>query len=139
MAYVNREDYVSMMGVDPKQVPENFDHLAALADQYLDEQTRDFYQRNDITADPWPLRAKKFKRAVAMQIAYMADSGISTAEQAMRQPISGTKTIGRTTVTQTWATNQTAVDGQTKSVISADALAALGGTGLLYRGVDYVR
>ncbi|MEE6709802.1 hypothetical protein [Lacticaseibacillus paracasei] len=139
MAYVNKDDYMQAMYITDADVPKNFDQLAELASEYLDEQTRDFYQDNDLASDPWPLRASKFKRAVIRQIAYMIDSGITTTEQAIRQPTSASKTIGRTTVSKTWNNNQSSSDGQQRSVISADALAALSGTGLLYRGVDYVR
>lgn len=139
MAYVDKDDYMQAMHVTDADVPNNFDQLAELASEYLDEQTRDFYQDNDLASDPWPLRASKFKRAVIRQIAYMIDSGITTTEQAIRQPTSASKTIGRTTVSKTWNNNQFSSDGQQRSVISADALAALSGTGLLYRGVDYVR
>lgn len=139
MAYVNKDDYMQVMHITDADIPKKFDQLAELASEYLDEQTRDFYQDNDLTSDPWPLRASKFKRAVIRQIAYMIDSGITTTEQAIRQPTSASKTIGRTTVSKSWNNNQSSTDGQQRSVISADALAALSGTGLLYRGVDYVR
>ena len=139
MAYVDKDDYMQAMHITDADVPKNFDQLADLASEYLDEQTRDFYQDNDLASDPWPLRASKFKRAVIRQIAYMIDSGITTTEQAIRQPTSASKTIGRTTVSKTWNNSQSSSDGQQRSVISADALSALSGTGLLYRGVDYVR
>ncbi|MCT4383880.1 hypothetical protein [Lacticaseibacillus paracasei] len=139
MAYVDKDDYMQAMHITDADVPKNFDQLAELASEYLDEQTRDFYQDNDLASDPWPLRAIKFKRAVIRQIAYMIDSGITTTEQAIRQPTSASKTIGRTTVSKTWNNSQSSSDGQQRSVISADALAALNGTGLLYRGVDYAR
>lgn len=139
MAYVNKDDYMQVMHITDADMPKNFDQLAELASEYLDEQTHDFYQDNDLASDPWPLRASKFKRAVIRQIAYMIDSGITTTEQAIRQPTSASKTIGRTTVSKSWNNSQSSTDGQQRSVISADALAALSGTGLLYRGVDYVR
>ncbi|WP_369526486.1 hypothetical protein [Lacticaseibacillus paracasei] len=139
MAYVNKDDYMQVTHITDADMPKNFDQLAELASEYLDEQTHDFYQYNDLASDPWPLRASKFKRAVIRQIAYMIDSGITTTEQALRQPTSASKTIGRTTVSKSWNNSQPSTDGQQRSVISADALAALSGTGLLYRGVDYVR
>jgi hypothetical protein len=134
MAYVDKDDYMQAMHITDADMPKNFDQLADLASEYLDDQTHGFYQVNDINADPWPLRASKFKRAVTCQIAYMIDSGITTTEQAIHEPTSETKTIGKTTVTKSWANNKSGV-----SAISADALAALSGTGLLYRGVAYVR
>lgn len=137
--YVTKQEFMDAMHVAEPSLPDNFDQIADLASQYLDDQTRDFYQINDINADPWPIRASKFKRAVIRQIAYMIDSGITTTEQALHQPISETKTIGKTTVTKSWANNQNGVGNRVNSVISADALAALSGTGLLYRGVTYVR
>lgn len=134
MAYIDKDDYMQAMHITDADIPKNFDQLADLASEYLDDQTHGFYQVNDINADPWSLRASKFKRAVTCQIAYMIDSGITTTEQAINKPTSETKTIGKTTVTKSWANNQSGV-----SAISADALAALSGTGLLYRGVAYVR
>ena len=139
MAYVDKDDYMQAMHVTDADVPKNFDQLADLASEYLDDQTRGFYQVNDLASDPWPLRASKFKRAVIRQIAYMIDSGITTTEQAISQPTSVSKTIGRTTVSKSWNNSRSSADGQQHSVISADALAALNGTGLLCRGVDYAR
>lgn len=139
MAYVDKDDYIQAMHITDGDVPKNFDQLADLASEYLDDQTRGFYQVNDLASDPWPLRASKFKRAVIRQIAYMIDSGITTTEQAISQPTSVSKTIGRTTVSKSWNNSRSSADGQQHSVISADALAALNGTGLLYRGVDYAR
>lgn len=139
MAYVDKDDYMQAMHITDADVPKNFDQLADLASEYLDDQTRSFYQINNINADPWPLRASKFKRAVIRQIAYMIDSGITTTEQAISQPTSISKTIGRTTVSKSWNNSRSSADGQQRSVISADALAALNGTGLLCRGVDYDR
>ena len=139
MAYVDKDDYMQAMHITDADVPKNFDQLADLASEYLDDQTRGFYQVNDLASDPWPLRASKFKRAVTRQIAYMIDSGITTTEQAISQPTSVSKTIGRTTVSKSWNNSRSSADGQQHSVISADALAALNGTGLLCRGVDYAR
>ncbi|MCT3147351.1 hypothetical protein EFO53_05290 [Lacticaseibacillus rhamnosus] len=139
MAYVDKDDYMQAMHVTDADVPKNFDQLADLASEYLDDQTRGFYQVNDLASDPWPLRASNFKRAVIRQIAYMIDSGITTTEQAISQPTSVSKTIGRTTVSKSWNNSRSSADGQQHSVISADALAALNGTGLLCRGVDYAR
>lgn len=138
-SYVTKQEFMDAMHVAEPSLPDNFDQIADLASQYLDDQTRDFYQINDINADPWPIRASKFKRAVIRQIAYMIDSGITTTEQALHQPASESKTIGKTTVSKSWANSQNGVNDRVNSVISADALAALSGTGLLYRGVAYVR
>ncbi|WP_057821906.1 hypothetical protein [Schleiferilactobacillus perolens] len=136
--YVTKQEFMDAMHVAEPSLPANFDQITELASQYLDDQTRDFYQINDINADPWPLRVSKFKRAVIRQIAYMLDSGITSTEEAIRQPISETDTIGRTTVTKAWANSQSGVNSRSPSVVSIDALAALSGTGLLYRGVPYV-
>jgi hypothetical protein len=136
MAYIDKDDYMQAMHITDADVPNNFDQLANLASEYLDEQTHDFYQDNDLASDPWPLRASKFKRAVIRQITYMDDSGITTTEQAKRQPIGGSETIGRTTVSKTYANSNSTNERQ--SVISDDAIAALSGTGLLYGGIDHV-
>lgn len=133
-AYVTSDEYVEAMHLT--EVPDNFDALADRASELMDDVTHDHYQYTSIEDDDWPLRVKRFKRAVMRQIAYMYDSGITTTEQAKRQPIGGSETIGRTTVSKTYANSNSTTGSQ--SVISDDALAALSGTGLLYGGIDHV-
>ena len=133
-AYVTEEEYTTAAHVT--KAPEGFAGLAERASEYLDDVTRDYYQLHSIDDDPFAMRVTRFKRAVIRQIEYMATSGITTTEQAKRQPVSGSKTIGKTTVTKSWGSSNSATD--TASVISDDAIAALRGTGLLYRGVDHV-
>lgn len=133
-AYVTKEEYVEAMNLT--EAPDDFDALATRASEYLDDVTHDYYQLHSIDDDPWPMRVTRFKRAVMRQIEYMDMSKITTTEQAKRQPVSATKTIGRTTVTKSWGSAGSNMS--TASVISNDALAALSGTGLLYGGISHV-
>lgn len=135
MAYVDKDDYMQAMHITGEDVPKNFDQLADLASEYLDEQTRDFYQKNDLATDPWPLRASKFKRAVIRQIAYMIDSGITTREEAHDKAAIRSQTIGGTSVTLASGDSN---GGDYGNIISKDAMAALSGTGLLFRGVMHL-
>lgn len=135
MAYVDKDDYMQAMHITDADVPKNFDQMAELASEYLDEQTRDFYQDNDLATDPWPLRASKFKRAVIRQIAYMIDSGITTREEAHDKAAIRSQTIGGTSVTLASGDSNS---GDYGNIISKDAMAALNGTGLLFRGVMHL-
>lgn len=130
MSYVTKAEYQEAMGT--ADVPSDFETLATLADEYLDQVTRDFYQWHDLETDSVGYRARKFKRAVIRQIAYMASSGIKTREDAHEQASISGQSIGGTTVNRSV---NASVDASTTSVISADALALLNDTGLLYRGV----
>ncbi|MFZ8765518.1 head-tail connector protein [Enterococcus diestrammenae] len=95
----------------------------------MDLQTRNFYQINPIDEDPSDFRRTKFKKSVALQIDYMHQVGATTASE-MSSP-------------QSWSvdgmsvsTGGSSADGNAStSIISEDAIWALSGTGLLYRGL----
>ena len=132
--YVGEEDYIRAMHVT--DIPAGFDELAALAGIYLDEVTMQYYQLHNIDDDKFALRVTRFKRAVMLQIKYMADTGIKTSAQykaAQAQTVS--QSIGSTTVSKTLGDAATNVSG---TIVCDDALRSLSGTGLLYRGVMHL-
>ena len=135
-AYVTEDEYVQAMHLT--EAPADFDRLEARAEDYLDDITRNFYRYHVLNDDRFQLRATRFKRAMMRQIEYMATSGITSQDQATRQEASEQQAMGRTTVTKTYQTAG-GLDATAMSVISADAIAALSGTGLLYRGIPYAR
>ncbi|WP_125582613.1 MULTISPECIES: head-tail connector protein [Lacticaseibacillus] len=132
--YVGAEDYIQAMHVTA--VPDDFDELSALAGMYLDEITNNYYQMHAIDDDPFELRVTRFKRAVMLQIKYMADTGIKSSTQykaAQAQTVS--QSIGATTVSKTLGDAAANVSG---TIVCDDALRSLSGTGLLYRGVMHL-
>lgn len=127
MAYLTYEEYTSFGYEDVDA--EEFKKLVEKAGDFMDLQTRNFYQINPIDEDPSNFRRTKFKKAVALQIDYMHQVGATTASE-MSSP-------------QSWSVDGMSVstggfgaDGNTGvSIISEDAIWALSGTGLLYRGL----
>ncbi len=108
---------------------DEFKNLIAKASGYIDSQTRDFYQLNDLEEDI-AFRRDKFKKAVALQVEYMHLSGASNSYEA-NTPQSWS--IGCTSVSETSRSSNTGRN-EAPSIISDDAILALSGTGLLYRG-----
>lgn len=128
MAYLTYEEY-NQFGCT--NFPEDeFDKLITKASGYIDSQTRDFYQFNNLEEDI-AYRRDKFKKAVAFQIEYMYLSGASSAYEA-NTPQSWS--IGRTSVSESYK-NSNAGRSEAPSIISEDAILALSGSGLLYRGL----
>lgn len=127
MAYLTYEEYTSF-GYEDVDAAE-FDKLVEKAGDFMDLQTRNFYQINPIDEDPSDFRRTKFKKAVALQIDYMHQVGATTASE-MSSP-------------QSWSVDGMSVSvggsggdsGSSASIISEDAIWALSGTGLLYRGL----
>lgn len=127
MAYLTYEEYTSF-GYEDVDAAE-FAKLVEKAGDFMDLQTRSFYQINPIEDDPSAFRRTKFKKAVALQIDYMHQVGATTASE-MSSP-------------QSWSvdgmsvsTGSSGADGNTSvSIISEDAIWVLSGTGLLYRGL----
>ena len=127
MAYLTYEEYTSF-GYEDIDTTE-FKDLVEKAGDFMDLQTRNFYQINPIEEDPSDFRRTKFKKAVALQIDYMHQVGTTTASE-MSSP-------------QSWSVDGMSVsvggsggDGNASaSIISEDAIWALSGTGLLYRGL----
>ena len=127
MAYLTYDEYKAFgyEGVNA----EEFDKLVEKAGDFMDLQTRNFYQINPIDEDPSDFRRTKFKKAVALQIDYMHQVGATTASE-MSSP-------------QSWSVDGMSVStggsgaegNSSASIISEDAIWALSGTGLLYRGL----
>lgn len=118
------------------ELPERFEYLAELASDLLDQITQDYYQYHKIDDDPFKLRATRFKRAVLKQIEYMVEQHVTSTEALKAAPLTTTQTIGKTSVSKSYSAKYSASgDGPIPSIISDDAVAALSGTGLLFRGV----
>jgi hypothetical protein len=132
--YVTAPEYVEAMHIT--ESPPNFDELSALAGMYLDEITCNHYQEQSLAGDPWPLRVKRFKRAVMLQIRYMTTTGIKSNEDYKATLVqSVSQTFGGVTKSENYG-NATA--NQSGTIVCDDALHALSGTGLLYRGVMHL-
>lgn len=130
-AYLTAEEYKEITGND---VPDNFGVLLSRASAELDSVTRFFYVNNSLD-DDYVTRKRAFKRAVALQIEFMADKPTPTVEALNAQPDS--VTIGDTTIAYNRSVGSAETQKRT-SAVSEDALNALSFTGLLYRGVHYV-
>jgi hypothetical protein len=129
--YVTADEYVATMHVT--EAPADFEELAVLAGGYLDEVTGDYYQLHDIADDSFALRVSRFKRAVMLQIRYMADSGLKTAtayKASLAQSVS--QTIGKTAVSKNFGGVTANVSG---TIVCDEAYRGLHGTGLLFAGV----
>lgn len=130
MAYLTFEEYKKIGYED--LTDEEFSSLITKASDFIDIQTRDFYRKNDLEADI-EYRKNKFKKAVALQVEYMYQSG-STSTHEVNTPQSWS--IGRTSVSEASRYSNTGKN-ETPSIICDDAIAILSGTGLLYRGVSH--
>lgn len=122
--YITELDYEHLIRTS---APSNFEELAVRAGDVLDVVTRHYFKRYPLDDS---FVSQQFKKAVAYQIQYYEDIGITTMEEVNNQPDS--VRIGDTTVSYS-RMNSTAKT-QRKSTISDDALDLLAGTGLLYRG-----
>lgn len=124
MPYLTYEDYQfwGTASVDEQ----NFPKLLQKASDVVDSVTRSFYQFNDIEQDA-PFRREQFKKAVAAQVDYFADSGATNAH-GLNSPLS--VSIGRTQISN-GATNQNKLN----TIVSDDVYMYLKDTGLLYRGI----
>lgn len=116
-----------------------FNRLLILASMKLDYITQDFYTFHNLENDEIEFRKNKFKMAVALQIKSMAKTGIETASDAENQPIATSQNIGGTSVSKTYANRITDRKDRYDMSISKDAIECLANTGLLYRGIKYVR
>ncbi|QER67582.1 head-tail connector protein [Paucilactobacillus nenjiangensis] len=132
MDYLSLSEYKSFGLIDITD--DEIKSLLPRASIMLDNITRDFYQKHDLETDKFETRSRRFKLAVAIQIDYMKQTDVTSAESKARRPQSISQTIGRTSVNQSFSsTNMDSSSG-----LSIDAINALSGTGLLYRGVKYV-
>lgn len=128
MAYLTYEEYAKL-GYEDMSANE-FDQLIGKASDFIDSQTRNFYQFKKLEEDI-PFRRDKFKKAVALQVEYMYQTG-ATSSYDVNTP--QTWSIGRTSVSEASRYSNTGRN-EAPSIVSDDALLALSGTGLLYRGL----
>lgn len=125
MAYITREEYKGLTGVE---APDNFEKLEMIAGAELDSVTRYYYAHNPLVED---FRGKQFKKALIVQIDFFIKTGTASSEEMNSQPDS--VRIGNTTVSYN-RTGTGAEQAKRNSALSQDALNLLRGTGLLYRG-----
>ena len=128
MAYLTYTEYEAL-GLSNLTQSE-FDDLISKASFVLDSQKRDFYQFTDLESD-MPYRKQKFKTAVALQVEYMHQSS-STSTYEANTPQSWS--IGRTSVSESSRYSNTGRN-EAPTIVCDDAILALSGSGLLFRGV----
>lgn len=128
MAYLTFAEYGEFKYTEMTE--EEFNRLIGKTSDFMDSQTRNFYQFKNIELDI-PFRRNKFKRALALQVEYMYQSD-STSSYDVNTP--QTWSIGRTNVSEASRYSNTGRN-EAPSILSDDALLALSGTGLLYRGL----
>ena len=128
MTYLSYMEYEAL-GMNSLTASE-FNEIIGKACFVLDSQTRDFYQFTDLESD-MPYRKQKFKLAVALQVEYMHQSGATSTYEA-NTPQSWS--IGRTSVSEASRYSNTGRN-ETPTIVCEDAILALSGTGLLFRGV----
>lgn len=128
MMYLTFEEYEAF-GYS-EMTSEEFKKLIGKASDFMDSQTRNFYQFTELETDMM-FRKNKFKKAVALQVEYMHDSGATSSYDA-NTPQSWS--IGRTSVSEASRYSNTGKN-EAPSIICEDSILMLSGTGLLYRGV----
>ena len=128
MAYLTYTEY-EVLGLSNLTASE-FNDLISKASFVLDSQTRDFYQFTDLESDML-YRKQKFKMAVALQVEYMHQSNATSTYEA-NTPQSWS--IGRTSVSEASRYSNTGRN-EAPTIVCEDALLALSGLGLLFRGV----
>ena len=128
MAYLTYTEYEAL-GLSNLTASE-FDDLISKASFVLDSQTRDFYQFTDLESD-MPYRKQKFKMAIALQVEYMHQSNATSTYEANTPQ---TWSIGRTSVSEASRYSNTGRN-EAPTIVCDDAILALSGTGLLFRGV----
>ncbi|WP_373750317.1 hypothetical protein [Jeotgalibaca porci] len=128
MAYLTYSEYDTFGYADLSAG--EFNQLIGKASDFIDSQTRNFYQFNELEEDI-PFRRDKFKKALALQVEYMYQSD-ATSSYDVNTP--QTWSIGRTNVSEASRYSNTGRN-EAPSILSDDAFLALSGTGLLYRGL----
>lgn len=128
MAYLTFTEYEELGYTSLEE--DDFNNLIAKASTFIDSQTRDFYHYNDLETDI-EYRKTKFKKAVALQVEYMHQSGATSTYDA-NTPQSWS--IGRTSVSESSRYSNTGRN-EAPTIVCEDAILALSGSGLLFRGV----
>lgn len=126
--YITQSEYTEFTG---ETAPENFKFLEEIASAELDSVTRFYFRFNELADD---LKSTQFKKALMFQINFYVQTGFSSVEEMNNQPDS--VRMGDTTVSYN-RTGTGAESNKRDTALSKDALNALRGTGLLYRGVGF--
>lgn len=127
--YLTEAEY-SELGFDHIDDFEKLNHRASVM---IDLYTRNLYSFMDFDSDV-ELRKKAIKQAMALQISYMNETGITTAED--KQNLSSIS-IGRTSVS--YGSSQKSSTSRPSFGLCLDALALLDSVGFGYCGVYYDR
>lgn len=140
MPYITIEEY-EQMGFT---TPDNFDALEKKAEQAINALT-DYYDpymsNHDLTVDVESSKngiykpAKAFKKAVALQVSFMVETGITSVYDAQKQDISS-YSVGDTSMTFKNGTVGVIMHGSTGIVNEAYMLLAK--YGFMYRGVGHL-
>lgn len=127
MAYLTHDEYKKFGYQDVTE--EDFKRLVVRASDFIDVRTRNFYRFHDLETDI-EFRATQFKKAIALQIEYMATIGaVSTAD------INNPTSWSLDGVSVSNGNSRLTDDGTSISIVSEDSMEILSETGLLYRGV----
>lgn len=138
MAYLTLDEYKAFGLIDVDD--DEFAGLLMRASLAIDSATRNHFATGEFELDKAAtFIASRFKQAVAMQIEYIAKTGIETATDAIEQGQVASSSIGSTSVSMRTSGGSDNGDSSAVNYVSPDAKIALSGTGLLYAGVAYVR
>lgn len=119
-----------------KSVSEDeYDQFEMIAEDTFDFETAAFYKQHDLDNDDFTFRKLQFKRAMAIQINYMKESGVTSVE-TLNNTLSS-MSIGRTSLSK-GGSPKNGSDSSKTSLLTSDARNVLYHTGLLYKGVGYV-
>lgn len=140
MPYITKEEY-EQMGFT---TPDNFDALEKKAEQAINALT-DYYDpymsNHDLTVDVESSKkgiykpAKAFKKAVALQVSFMVETGITSFYEAQKQDLSS-YSVGDTSMTFKNGTVGVVLHGSTGIV--NEAYMMLAKYGFMYRGVGHL-
>lgn len=129
MAYLTEAEF---LGYGHDKI-DNFDKLLTIAENTVDMYTYYFYHSTDFETD-YLIRKDVFKRAIAQQITYLNNSGITNSES---KQLALEMKIGRTSVS---VKNSQSLDPMaTRYNLSLDALNLLKSIGFGCREVFYDR
>lgn len=127
MAYLTYDEYKKFGYQEVTE--EEFKRLVVRASDFIDIRTRNFYRFHDLETDI-EFRATQFKKAIALQIEYMATIGaVSTAD------INNPTSWSLDGISVSNGNSRLTDDGTSISIVSEDSMEILSETGLLYRGV----
>lgn len=129
MPYLTQTEYEEM-GFAKISGPYSFDQLLNRATGVLDNITRHYYHKADISSDN-PFRSKQFKKALGTQIEYLFENKAMTSNKINNRPNS--VSMGRTSLN--YGSSRSDGKSAEKSLICPDVYSHLEGTGLLNRGV----